>query len=1672
MRVCLRLGTLLMAVTFSASIHALDPQKLISQFTHTSWSAKDGMPGPVRAIAQTPDGYLWLGTEAGLYRFDGIRFFLWESRFGERLASSSIWSLLSAHDGSLWIGFGSGGMSHLRDGRLQNYSPNESVPSGGVLSIVEDANGHIWAGGQYGFSKFTDGKWRRIGAELGYPAPGAQALFVDTYGTLWAATDGLNFDLSDDPTRRNTILSLAANGQRFTATGEAIGMVWTMTGTPNGEVWIADTTGRTVRAIAGNIGSKTEIPVGDEPMCLLFDSSRSLWVGLIERGLGRTTDAGQSEHSGLDHFQVSDGLSGGLVYSTFKDREGNIWFGTAGGLDRFRENKVTPFSAREGLDPDQQIALTSTPDGSVWIISYTRDSVRRFYHGRFVTSKLPFYSTSDSTRILSLSADGSNAWVGGSFKLAKEVNGKFSYVQMGAFDARADIEAIAHDAAGGLWISITGWGAELGVPKVMRLRGDEWTDFGSNASLPKYRSRAMYGDGRGRVWLGFEDGEVAVYENDKFHVYSANDGLPSGRIFAITSDRADNIWIGGEGGLSRFHQGRLGTVTRANGLPGNSVSGIIEDDDGSLWLACGLGIFRVSQRELEKALAVPSYRMEGMTITATDGLRGLPRQREPFPTATRAADGRLWFATTAGIAVIDPKQLPKNLLAPPVTIEAIKADGRVIATAPGVRLPPNTRELEFEFAGLSLTDPERVQFRYKLEGYDNDWQGPVSTRRVRYTNLLPANYRFRIIASNNDGVWNETGASWNFSLAPAVYQTIWFRAAILFWVAAFFFFLYKIRIRRITRHNIALTHEITERKRTEALLAGEKRLLEMIATGGALKEILNVLCLIIEEYRSGTLASVLLLRPDGLHLDSVAGPSLPKGWTQQMEKLPIGPCAGSCGTAAYRGSPVIVSDIATDPLWEVPEHRAAALKHGLRASWSNPVRSSDGKVLGTFCMYDRETRSPTPHDLGLIEMATDLARVAIERDRAEAALRRSEGFLADGQRISHTGTWGWNLSTGKLVWSEEHFRIFGFDPEKTDLSFQLFLETVHPEDRSFIERSLDEAIREKRGFDMEFRIALADGSVKNVQGVGRPVLTQSGIVDDYIGTTVDITARKRAEMLLAGEKRLLEMVARGDSLPLILDALCRLVEELASGALSSILLLEPNGTQLRHRSAPNLPQAYIDAIDGSVIGPSAGSCGTAAYLAEPVIVSDIANDPLWTNYRNVALPHGLRACWSSPILSSEGKVFGTFAIYYREPRTPTPQQLEIIEQITHLASIALERKRAENAVRASEQVARGQVEALVQSLDILATAPPPEKFIGQMLSTIGRLLSAQSVILWLFDEASESIVLRAGTHGADVAAAENKHPFVTDPTSWKENEGLQEMLFTEVPLACEDIETDPRISSALRDYFRSDGTKKFLSIPTLVGGRVNGFIGIRHGDRPPYRPEEIELAQALAHQTMFAIQLNEFAEQARRAAVLEERNRMARDIHDTLAQGLTGVIVQLQAAEDATSKRYKKDARNHLRNAQALARYGLNEARRSVRALRPQALEDSTFWEALKGLIKSATVGTPLQTEFQLRGELRELPPMAQENLLHIGQEALTNTLKYAQATRFETRLSFNAREVRLDLQDNGIGFKVDNGHNGFGLTGMQERVDQMNGTLTIASECGKGTKIVVVLPEKEAALV
>jgi PAS domain S-box-containing protein len=702
---------------------------------------------------------------------------------------------------------------------------------------------------------------------------------------------------------------------------------------------------------------------------------------------------------------------------------------------------------------------------------------------------------------------------------------------------------------------------------------------------------------------------------------------------------------------------------------------------------------------------------------------------------------------------------------------------------------------------------------------------------------------------------------------------------------------------------------------------------------------------------------------------------------------------------------------------------------------SVPRLSENGEFLSTLCTL----------------------RDVTERKCAEERLRKSEEKYRDLIEISPDAIYVVDANGVCVLGNRASSELAGI-PED-ELVGTPVTNTYLPEERQLFRERLEQL---KTGGTLRYERTFVR---KNGEMV--PVeVSVTAIRGGYFQAILrDISKRKQGEALLAGEKRLLEMVAKGDSLPSILDSICRLVEELCSGCLCSILLLDSSGKRLWHGAGPSIPKPYAQAIDGFVIGPNVGSCGSAAYCAEQVIVSDIATDPRWTRFRDEAVTNGLRACWSTPILSFENKVLGTFAMYYRQPRSPAPRHQDVIEQITHLASIAIQRKRAEEALRASEQLARGQVEALTYSLDVLATAPAPDKFLGQMLSTMGRLLTAQSVILWLLDESDDSLILRAWAEGTNFAKADPEHPFVKNPLSWKQDRGLRELFFSGVPVVCEDVEQDPDIAPELRNYLNSGGTKKFLRIPTLVGGRVRGFIGIRHGERPSYRPEEIELAQALAHQAMLAIQLNEFAEQSRQAAILEERNRMARDIHDTLAQGFTGVIVQLEAAEDAISCSRRKEANEHLQRAAELARRSLSEARRSVRALRPEALQAGNVWDALQGIIKNTTAGTALHTKFELRGQLRDIPPVWQENLLHIGQEGLTNALKYAHARNFETRLTSHAKELRLELRDDGDGFEVNARHDGFGLAGMRERVEQMGGSLKITSARGKGTRLVITLP-------
>jgi PAS domain S-box-containing protein len=337
------------------------------------------------------------------------------------------------------------------------------------------------------------------------------------------------------------------------------------------------------------------------------------------------------------------------------------------------------------------------------------------------------------------------------------------------------------------------------------------------------------------------------------------------------------------------------------------------------------------------------------------------------------------------------------------------------------------------------------------------------------------------------------------------------------------------------------------------------------------------------------------------------------------------------------------------------------------------------------CKYVRVVGRPSTNDeSGDFEFVGAVTDVS-ESKRAEEALLRSEAYLAEGQRLTHTGSWACNMATREMRYSsEEHSRLYGLDPEKGVPSFEELIQRTHPEDRARVGEIAERAAHAGKDFEALFRIVVPHGVTRYVHGFGHPVASGSGAPGDFVGILMDVTERRLAEALRDGESHILEMIARGAPLEETLESLVRVVEEQFAGLLCSVLLLDEDGQHVRHGAAPSLPQSYTRAIDGLAIGPNAGSCGTAMYRRELVVVTDILQDPLWEPYRAVVEPYGFRACWSTPILAHSGKVLGSFAMYYREPRSPSQDETRALEMATHLAGIAIERKLTHERLQRSE----------------------------------------------------------------------------------------------------------------------------------------------------------------------------------------------------------------------------------------------------------------------------------------------------------------------------------------------------------------------------------------------------
>jgi signal transduction histidine kinase/ligand-binding sensor domain-containing protein len=783
-------------------LFALDPSFDIGQYGHTAWTIRDGFaPGTAFAMAQTPDGYLWLGTEFGLFRSDGVRFVPWQPPAGQQLPETP-YALLVTRDGTLWIGTFAG-LASWNNGKLTQYP---EVGTGFITSLLEDRAGTVWAGAMGGSRGDPTGRLCAIqnGSAQCYGQDGGFGGFVwslgeDSSGALWAGAESGLWRWKPGPPKRFAVPGVRLADLTQSGDGRLI------VGIRDGG--LRQVVGDKLEAypIRRAMNSSVILPDRDiDANKLLRDRDGGLWIGTNQRGLIHL------HHGRTDVFTAENGLSGNIIAGLFEDREGNIWVSTAGGLDRFRELPVTTVSTRQGLSSDNVNSVIAATDGSTWIA--TRDGLTRWQKGQTTIFRKADGLPDDMVQSMYQDHAG-RIWVFTGHGLAWFNNSRFVSVD-GV--PSTEVSSITGDNSGNLWLS-----GNKGLSHLREGRLIEnlpWTALGHHQQA----SEILFDQDRGGLWLGFwHDGVVAYFKDGQVRLsYTPANGMTKGPVASLRLDRDGDVWAAMQnGGVSRIKDGRITTLTTSNGLPCDRVHWTTEEDDRSLWLYTACGLVRIPRSQVDAWISNPRHWVEPTVWDATDGALPWGAPSSFGPTFAKAADGRLWFVTREDIAVVDPPHLAFNSVPPPIHVEKIVADNKTYwqnspnSAASSLRLPALTRDLEIDYTALSLVVSEKVQFRVKLEGQDKDWRVPVNPRHSHYTNLPPGPYRFRVIACNNSGVWNEQGDALEFSVDPAFYQTIWFRVLCVIALLMLAWVVYQLRVRQIHRA-FAMTLETRVRERT------------------------------------------------------------------------------------------------------------------------------------------------------------------------------------------------------------------------------------------------------------------------------------------------------------------------------------------------------------------------------------------------------------------------------------------------------------------------------------------------------------------------------------------------------------------------------------------------------------------------------------------------------------------------------------------------------------------------------------------------------------------------------------------------------------------------------------------------------------------------------------------
>ena len=801
-----RIGQILQAAVLAACLGgrpslALDPSHALDQYGHDAWRIEQGLPqDTVEAIGQTADGYLWVGTQRGLARFDGAGFTVFAPGNVAALRSPAIDSLLADPDGSLWITTDGGGLLRYRDGSFTAVDPPGLPPR--LRSLLRDPDGTLWIGSNQGGLLHLKGGSMLPDAASGLAGSTVTALRRDRDGSLWIGTD------------HGLARLTAGRLERFT----------TRDGLPDDRIneILVDSRGRlwigTARGLARRSGGRIDVSAapgldGDDILALLEDRDGSLWIG-TRRGLGRLRD-GRFESAPL-----ADELAGDSIPTLFEDREGSLWVGTgSGGLHRLKDVAFTGYGRAAGLSGSPVWAVLEDSRGRVWIGS--DGGLDLLDGGRAAPFPGPPDLRGEVVRAIAEDREGS-FWIGtyrGLYRLQSGLRGgrvSLYTTAEGLSDNR--VLTLLEDREGALWA-----GTYQGLN---RLQDGRVTVYTHDDGLLNDRIFALHQDRSGALWIGTKEG-LNRLAGGRIEAFPPRTGGPAGSVFSLQEDAEGTLWIGAADGLFRYRGGTFTAFTPAEGLPEGGVLLVLDDGLGNLWV-CNKGLLRIrkddlatfaTQRATQRA-AQRKGRIRSRAFGAADGMPSSECSGVGRPAGLRSRDGRVWFPTVRGVAVAHPAHLPLNRVPPPVVVEEITAGSRSFPARGEVRLPPGTDRFQIRYTALSFADPANVLFRHKLEGFDPDWVEAGARRSADYTNLPPGAYTFRVAACNDDGLWSEV-VSLPLRVEPRIFQKAWFLALSL--MALFLAILGTIRLRERTlrRRGRALAALVEER--THALMDEKRR---------------------------------------------------------------------------------------------------------------------------------------------------------------------------------------------------------------------------------------------------------------------------------------------------------------------------------------------------------------------------------------------------------------------------------------------------------------------------------------------------------------------------------------------------------------------------------------------------------------------------------------------------------------------------------------------------------------------------------------------------------------------------------------------------------------------------------------------------------------------------------